>query len=270
MDSAFAELSRAKVHLDQLEADIRAFRAREPFDWPYSVSDHMLDESLAVVTFRVHVKEEMPNTWGLMIGDILSNLRATLDHAVYGHAAARADAAGTPLTNRQEKELNFPITTVAADWPNHRARLSPFMDAQVIGVIENWQPFNQQQVAADWHPLAVLNSLVNRDKHREVRVVSYVNELFDITASDHEVVDFTASPKEMAEGAIVAHMRIRRPLRRAGDTAALIRSNFSVVNGYTEIIEIPKVGQQRSVLPVMKDLVSNVETLLNELKAAGC
>jgi hypothetical protein len=268
MDSAVAKLGRAQAHRDQLETEIRAFRAREPFDWPYKLSDHMFDPSLAVITYRIHIKEEMPSTWGLVIGDVLTNLRAALDHAVFGHAAACADAAGTPLTNRQEKDLNFPIVTIATDWPNQQGRLALLVDPAVLAVIEKWQPFNQQEVPPDWHPLAVLNALVNRDKHREVRVVSYVSEQFDVVSNDHEVVSVTAPVSEMTEGAIVAYMHIRRPLRRGKEK--LVPGNFSVVNGYTENIEIPKVGAQRSVLPIVKGLVSDVEKLLDEMKVAGC
>jgi hypothetical protein len=53
MESAFAKLSRAKVHWDQLDTEVKAFRDRDPFDFPHTVSDHMFDESLAVITFRV-------------------------------------------------------------------------------------------------------------------------------------------------------------------------------------------------------------------------
>jgi hypothetical protein len=270
MESAFAKLSRAKVHWDQLDTEVKAFRDRDPFDFPHTVSDHMFDESLAVIIFRVQVKEEMPSHWGLIVGDILTNLRAALDHVIFGHAAARAEAGGSPLTARQEKELNFPIISVAGDWPNRQARLTPFVDPAVLAVIERWQPFNQlHQVAPDWEPLALLNSLVNRDKHREVRVVSYVNEEFNVIESNHEVVARTAPPKAMTDGAVVATMRIRRPVRLPDKRVRYSLGTFSVQNGYVENIDLPKVGAQRSVLSIMGALVSNVEELLQELQAAG-
>ncbi|QNJ91530.1 hypothetical protein HZU40_09645 [Mycolicibacterium fluoranthenivorans] len=269
MDSSFAKLGRAQLHFDQLDAEVKAYRARDPFEWPHKLSYHLFDESLAVITYKIHIKEQMPATWGLVVGDILTNLRAALDHAIFGHAAARAEVAGTPLTTAQERNLNFPVITIANDWPNQRNRLAPLLDPAVLAVVENWQPFNQQQVPADWHQLAVLNALVNRDKHRQVRLLSYVSEEFNVKSSDHEVVRVYAQPKEMTEGAVVASMHIRRPLRQGG-RSALVPGRFHVENGYTENIDIPKVGAQRSVLTVMEALVAAVEDLLNELKAAGC
>jgi hypothetical protein len=153
--SAFAKLSRAKVHCEQLDTEVTAYRNRDPFAFPHTVSDHAFDESQAVITFHVQVKEEIPSHWGLIVGDILTNLRAALDHVIFGHAAARAEAGGSPLTAKQEKELNFPIITVAGDWPNHQARLAPFVDSAALAVIERRQPFNQpHQVPPDWEPLA--------------------------------------------------------------------------------------------------------------------
>jgi hypothetical protein len=76
VQSAYAKLGRAKVHQDQLHAEVMAFRAREPHEWKAEAVDHMFDPSLAVAKFRVHVKEEIPDTWPLIVGDVLTNLRA--------------------------------------------------------------------------------------------------------------------------------------------------------------------------------------------------
>jgi hypothetical protein len=173
MQSAFAKLGRAKVHRDVLDADVEAYRDREPHDFTYKTSNHLFDESQALLTYRLRVKEEPPSDWGLIVGDILTNLRAALDHAVFGHADRRM-----VLTPRQEKELNYPIIPISTDWPSHRNRLTQLMDPNVLNVIEQSQPYHDATPGE--YPLAVLNSLVNQDKHRSVRVVSYIREKFEV------------------------------------------------------------------------------------------
>lgn len=45
-----------------------------------------------------------PAEWSLIIGDILTNLRASLDHAVYGQATSRRK-----LNSKERASLNHPM-----------------------------------------------------------------------------------------------------------------------------------------------------------------
>jgi hypothetical protein len=63
MQSAFAKLGRAKVHRDVLDADVEAYRDREPHDFTYKTLDHLFDESQALLTYRLRMKEEPPSDW---------------------------------------------------------------------------------------------------------------------------------------------------------------------------------------------------------------
>lgn len=271
MQSAFAKLARAKIHNSQLDADVNAFRAREPHVWKLQVSDHLFDPSLAVVKFAVHIREPMPDDWALIVGDILTNLRAALDHAVFGHAAARQS-----LTPKQEKWLSYPIITTKSDWSdwlNQLQKKAITVEPNVLTVIENSQPFNATAFPPDWHPLALLNGLVNHDKHRAVRTVVYVSEEFDVKSSDLDVVLKDVKPVEMIDGAIVASLTVRRATGKPGKKPGHPGwgpKNFHVVNGYSEKIELPTVGDSRALLFTMNAFVSDVERLLNDLKAAGC
>ena len=82
MYSAFAKLGRAKVHRDQLKDEVMAYREREPHGFEGRQTFDRADPNESTLTMTVHINEEMPDTWGLIIGDVLTNLRAALDHAV--------------------------------------------------------------------------------------------------------------------------------------------------------------------------------------------
>lgn len=270
MQSAFAKLARAKMHRDALKADVEAFRAREPHDWVIQQSSYRDPDDRLTFSIVVAVKEEKPDHWGLAVGDVLTNLRAALDHSVFGHAAAR-----NSLTPQQEKSMQFPILTDPTKWSGAHARLAPLLDPDVLKVIGECQPFHHQQNGGpDWHPLAVLNGLVNHDKHRTVRTVSYVNEDFTVVNSELPVASVEAEPVAMDDGAVVATVTLAlppaTPVRIGSKDHGLRQVNFQVENGYIEKIELPKVGDTRPLLFVMDRAVSAVEKALGELRAAGC
>jgi len=137
----------------------------------------------------------------------------------------------------------------------------------VLHVIEDSQPFKVQK--PDWHSFALLNGLVNRDKHRQVRVVSYNNEAFNVTGTTGDVESVDNKPREMTDGALVASVTLRRPLRKPGDSPNDVSVPLNVEFGYTENIELPTVGEQKSVTVVMPVLVDHVIETLDNLKAAG-
>ncbi|MCV7193133.1 hypothetical protein [Mycolicibacterium brumae] len=271
LQSSFDKLRRAKVHRDALRADVEAFRAREPHDWVMRQSDHLFDPTLSIVRVVIQVKEEMPDYWGLIFGDILTNLRAALDHAVYSHAVARV-----ALTPRQERQLHYPIITDPTKWPSAQTALSSLIDPAVLTVIDQCQPFRHsaQDGGPDWHPLTILNRLVNLDKHRAVRLVLYTNESFSVTSSELPIESVDTAPVEMTNGAVAATIVLRlppktpRPAGRLDD--AWTEAPLDIVNAYVENIEVPVVNDTRPLLFAADELVRAVDLALNTLKAAGC
>ena len=145
----------------------------------------------------------------------------------------------------------------------------------MLAVIDQSQPFHhpQQDGGPDWHPLAVLNGLVNHDKHRSVRTVSYVNEDFTVIRSQLQVLSVDTQPIEMTDGAVVATVTLElptpTPVRVGSKDLGVQAADLDIVNGYIEKIELPNVNDTRPLLFVMDGAVSAVEKVLNDLKAAG-
>jgi hypothetical protein len=283
MQSAFAKLGRAKAHRDTLDADVKVFRDRDPHGWNIKPTDHPSDPSLGVLTIRLEVREPTPPEWGLIVGDILTNLRAALDHTVVGHAAKRSQQ---PLTEQEEKKLNFPILLNQKQWLGAPAapatattpatpkvesahkKLVKYLDPAVLDVIEKSQPYHN--APPEGHPLGGLNDLVNRDKHRAVQVVSYIRKRFEVEKSDVEVVWVDAPDVPMTDGSVVATLHVRRPQPRAGQQEALVPTNFHFINEYGERLDMPGLGYDADVRGVMNVLVDGVEKVLIDLQAAGC
>lgn len=282
MDSAYAKLGRAQEHLGELKESVDTARAEDLSGGLSAVvNDHPTDPSLALLTLTLQ-KQQAPEEWSLMMGDILTNLRAALDHAVYGHADRRQQ-----LNSRQRKDLKYPIFTEEHDWigapeqfnPDGTVRkparvgardeLGPLVDPAVLAVIETSQPFNAQNGPPTWHGLALLSGLVNRDKHRAVHEVPI--NIADLMLDGADVDVVSSDPAQtLPDGAIRITAVVRRPRRAGGAEPKDVLVNFRAVAAYIEEIELPRVNDHRPFLTVMEALVKMVGDLLDELKAAGC
>jgi hypothetical protein len=104
----------------------------------------------------------------LVIGEILHNARSALDSLVFEIATKYSPA---PLTDSQERALQFPITDTAQDFKSALSRGVLFsVPKPACDSIWNMQPCNSGSSSpARW--LRILRDLSNRDKHRQVNVV---------------------------------------------------------------------------------------------------
>ena len=97
---------------------------------------------------------EPPEVFSVLVGEIVYNLRAALDHLVY--ELARMDSGA------EQAGTQFPIFSKAEAF--NRQRLTGVSDAHVA-MLEAMQPFN----GGAW--LARLAEISNRDKHRKLFAV---------------------------------------------------------------------------------------------------
>jgi hypothetical protein len=99
--------------------------------------------------------------WGIILGDAVHCLRSALDHLVYG-------LAGDPGGRTQ-----FPIFTKKKDWVTRAPAMYWSVLEPLVAIIDDAQPYHDGEVAAD-HPLAILRTLSNLDKHRAIPAVALV------------------------------------------------------------------------------------------------
>ena len=150
-----------------------------------------------------------------------------------------------------------------------QSALAPLIDPAVLTAIEDSQPFKLQPDPKR-HALALMNSLVNRDKHRTIRVVAYVSEGLTVTHTDLNIVRLDVNRQPMTDQAVVATATVRRPVRSPGAPPQDVPMAFHTQHEYIENIDLPTVGLQRPVLALMGTFVDVVRDTLNSLKAAGC
>lgn len=159
-EGARLKLARADEHFGSLHAETNAYMASAVG------SRHEFHPTTGFRSIRLALSSPPAARWGLIAGDIASNLRAVLDHLVY-------ELAGTSASF----ETEFPISIDEQDYlrPRHDRAGKPRpskREAALAGVpdrycdlIDDKQPFKAGKKARD-HPLAVLAAFNNADKHR--------------------------------------------------------------------------------------------------------
>ena len=83
--SARKKLERALFHAEALRMAVDAFRIEEPYEFDIKSLGNPQGESDIRINVTVSQAPPVPDSWPLITGDILTNVRASLDHAIYPH-----------------------------------------------------------------------------------------------------------------------------------------------------------------------------------------
>ena len=158
--SAVAKFNRAQVHFQALQADTRTFFNAKPY--------RIRRESNADMTehrFHIDFTSDPPSeTWGLLLGDGLHNLRCALDHAVYAIGVNESGVDPPP----QGKRLQFLITEDDTKWDADQWHLKT-LSQPAQATIKGQQPRGYADEFA-LTPLGGLQEFDNTDKHRVLRL----------------------------------------------------------------------------------------------------
>jgi hypothetical protein len=107
--SARKKLERARTHLDALDQAVDEFREQSPYEFTTRTPGNKKGSSDIWVTVTVAEAPPIPDSWALITGDILTNARGALDHAVFPHIRARK-----PTLER--KYIQYPIEDSKEQW----------------------------------------------------------------------------------------------------------------------------------------------------------
>jgi hypothetical protein len=111
--------------------------------------------------YDIVASEEIPARFGLIAGDFLQNLRSTLDYLVWELVLANSQ---TP-----DKKNMFPVCLTEKSFKDaiKSERLRGVAD-KPLKLIDSLQPYRVEESMRAKVPLAVLDELVNINKHRRV------------------------------------------------------------------------------------------------------
>lgn len=162
-----AKLDRAKTHAEEFDRRFVEFLQRKP----YTIAIEFEGDPPHLLRCRWRAKEAPPIDLALILGDMLTNLRATLDYLVWQLVLANNQ---TP-TDRNA----FPCVRQGVNWKSARNDRLAGVAQRWADEIDNLQPYHRTQ-QPERHLLAVLDGINNLNKHRALPVAVMTIPTWDI------------------------------------------------------------------------------------------
>jgi len=160
-------IRRAKAHREAIAKLWNEAAQKEDF---YTVSVSMNDDGTGCIALFPSYGRDFTNAIALQLGEMIYQLRATLDSAVYASAIRESGQNPPPNENKWE----FPLCQKRCDYLSFdRAPLAQ----KRRDIIESVQPYNVPKIAPDKlvfnqnRALGILNEWARRDRHRRLHVV---------------------------------------------------------------------------------------------------
>lgn len=145
-------LEHVRVHIRDLAAELSEFTKSPPFEIRIDEDSQRGTQDVMLNPLR-----DVPETWSFIVGDIVHDLRATLDNVI--------SDLGLTYGYDPKTRLAFPITPNIAAFNRALAGLMRF-PSEIREEFRAVQPHDSSGRLIPFHLLWVLNELWNGDKHR--------------------------------------------------------------------------------------------------------
>lgn len=147
LDGARLKLARAEEHIRELEQGIRVYLDTHPYEFGRSCETHGH-------VVPVQLRAIPPAHLCAMVGDCLSNLRASVDLIFWTLALE------TGPKDPDRERIFFPIFSNEQKFQAAVPGFARYVSPEAADLIEDVQPFRTRNAA-----LAVLRTLSNKDRH---------------------------------------------------------------------------------------------------------
>jgi hypothetical protein len=219
MRSAWLKWARAVEHAHVLAAMTRQFMDTDPYSYVRTDNQRDRDDQLIRAHWKLKVHHAYPERWSMLLGNIVSDLRSSLDHAFWEAVVAHSGPPSRP------DRVNFPITTTGKKFREAKD-LQPLVSPEIWTIVETVQPLHGGALAHT-APLQILRWMSNADKHRSVHIVERMSvDMGPIVVSSRlplQVVEEWTREAPASDGDVIARLKLRRPLQ---STPILLHPQF--------------------------------------------
>lgn len=166
--SSRVKLSRAVNHYEDLDGRLNAYLSEKPLrlEIRYDEREDQHITSLGLLS-------DPPHALSGILGDVLGNLRAALDHMVWAMACQSHDPAHlwSDEMSHRVRRIVFPVIPEQEDVQKakddfEKHKVLEFLDPQAIRLLESLQPYHGTDVG---RAIQKLHEFNNIDKHRLIR-----------------------------------------------------------------------------------------------------
>jgi hypothetical protein len=180
LSGVLAKLDRAEEHRLEFDHLVEEYVGGEP----YTIYSEY-DSQTGWHTLRWPALREPPlERLALVFGDMISNLRTTLDYLAWQLVLASG--------NRPGRRTGFPVVRRAKDWEVQSRTALRGVEQQWLAEIESRQPYHRPE-RPSIHPLAILDHVNNLNKHRFLPAallsVEQLGLLINVESARGEVIE---------------------------------------------------------------------------------
>jgi hypothetical protein len=212
--------------MDPLVAQIRAFE----FSHPYGYVRETDPEAREYRAYAV-VRPPPGDEWYGPLGDVINNLRAALDHAVFGLSWY---CLGRRLTEREARSISWPVISRPEAWDEFVGKKKPsirFLSDPYKELVEDEQPYRgSNEYIRTSHPVHVLDSLWNVDKHRQIHFVAAAGKVMAMYVPGDFSVPHRLTPAVVDNGSQVVHVPFGA-VNSQEDLSPLVQVEVTLQNG---------------------------------------
>lgn len=166
--STLARLSRAYENIQNFELEIQKWGKSDPP--PFRI-EKGIDEDQSRYVFKAFFAP-MPIRFSTLVGEIIHNLRSSLDHLVWALALKH--------NSNPAFKIQFPICLKPTNYEKAiNTGILKGISKSSCALIEASQPYRARASDPINHPLSIINSLSNHDKHKAPVLVSNLVKMGD-------------------------------------------------------------------------------------------
>lgn len=253
-EGAIGKITRARWQLLDLHERFVSFLESQPYSLrrEFVPADGMSGEYRFVVESVSVPKRE----WGVLIGEVVHNLRSALDHAAYAASA------------NPDRHTHFPAVLNSDDWPVRADKALRTVPPSVRAYIETIQPFQRpQEIEPRKHLLSVLYRLSNHDKHRMLTIAVMALEgmapRLEFSRDVHAIREIRAGFGRLEVGETLLSLRIERD---GEDPEINLSGDLEFAINFTDPAGRDRELEGRSVEEVLGALYSAVKATVIQIE----
>jgi len=261
LSGSWAKLDHARQHIGVLRHEIAQAGAPDPNSILLS---RKYEPAEGAVVYRIERVVEIRNSWPLIVGDAIHDLRSALDHLMWQLAIVYL---GRQPNRREAPNIQFPVIRKLREFNGHR--YLRYVQLADVNRLKPFQPYKRAR-KGQRHPLPKLAQLSNTDKHRKLHLLVIIPQSASFTNRGDAFRDCiphptTPDPQGQPAG-IVEHIAPRRAPRMGDPILRILVQptgpnpdvEFDVMlNGYVGI------GRLGPVIPMLDGMASYVSAVLS-------
>lgn len=145
----------------------------------------------------------LPLSFAALLGDVIQNLRAALDYSAWAAASEEARTS-------KPRQISFPLHDDERKYKNWVRERADWFSEDTFRVFEWAQPF--QAAEGQLHPLRILQTLSNTDKHQLLNVVDHAHIEVGVELDPMPpTYEWRSADGPVQEGELLAELVFPRP-----------------------------------------------------------